>query len=249
MLRVCPCGCSRHFRGLAREPVIQRIPIVGRALSRLFLALRLNRSSASPFAGSEEYWDERYEAGGDSGVGSYGKYAEFKADVLNRFVAEHDIESVIEFGCGDGNQLTLARYRRYVGFDVSNRALESCRARFKDDQTKTFERLVDYNGERADLALSLDVIYHLVEDEIFDAHMRMVFDAAERYVIVYSSNIDVDHVGKAHVRHRRFTDWVANAPAWELSERVPNRHTRRWRTLPDSRPDFYIFAKMRDRVA
>jgi hypothetical protein len=229
--------------------VVQRIPIVGRALLRVFLALRLNRSSASPFASSQEYWDERYEAGGDSGVGSYGKYAEFKADVLNGFVAEHDIESVIEFGCGDGNQLELARYPRYFGFDVSERAVESCRSRFAGDQTKTFGTLVDYHEERAELALSLDVIYHLVEDEIFGDHMRMLFNAAERYVVIYSSNADVGHVGTAHVRHRRFTDWMPNAPDWELTARVPNRYTRRWRGLPESKPDFYIFAPTRDRIA
>jgi hypothetical protein len=43
-------------------------------------------------------------------VGSYGKFAAFKAEVLNAFVQEMRVDTVIEFGCGDGNQLTLARY-------------------------------------------------------------------------------------------------------------------------------------------
>jgi hypothetical protein len=77
----------------------------------------------------------------------------------------------------------------------------------------------------------------------------LLFNAAERYVVIYSSNADVGHVGTAHVRHRRFTDWMSNAPDWELTARVPNHYTRRWRGLPESKPDFYIFARTGDRVA
>ncbi len=65
------------------------------------------------FPGSDKYWEQRYAVGGNSGVGSYGKFANFKAEVINKFVREHKIKSVIEFGCGDGNQLKLANYPSY----------------------------------------------------------------------------------------------------------------------------------------
>lgn len=39
--------------------------------------------------------------------------------------------------------------------------------------TKQFKVVVDYNGERADLALSLDV-YHLVEDAVFEEYMTLL---------------------------------------------------------------------------
>ena len=45
------------------------------------------------FPGSKAYWEERYLQGGDSGVGSYEFFAEFKAQVLNEFVAEKRISS------------------------------------------------------------------------------------------------------------------------------------------------------------
>jgi SAM-dependent methyltransferase len=82
------------------------------------------------FPGSKKYWDNRYCQGGHSGAGSYGQLAEFKADVLNKFVLENDIQSVIEFGCGDGNQLSLAKYPHYIGIDVSPKAIEICRKLF-----------------------------------------------------------------------------------------------------------------------
>ena len=74
------------------------------------------------FRHSAQYWDDRYRLAGNSGAGSYGRLADFKANVLNEFVAREKIASVVEFGCGDGNQLSLSRYPRYTGFDVSEHA-------------------------------------------------------------------------------------------------------------------------------
>ena len=59
------------------------------------------------FPGSQNYWEKRYSLGGNSGQGSYGKSAEFKSEILNIFVRENCINSVTEYGCGDGNQLCL----------------------------------------------------------------------------------------------------------------------------------------------
>jgi hypothetical protein len=64
--------------------------------------------AAVRFRDSQSYWEDRYVSGGTSGPGSYDAQAEYKADFLNRFVRENAIGSVIEFGCGDGNQLGLA---------------------------------------------------------------------------------------------------------------------------------------------
>ncbi len=78
---------------------------------------------------------------------------------MNSFVIEHDICSVIEFGCGDGNQLSLANYHAYIGLDVSKAAIKLCKERFQHDETKSFnlydpQYFVDkYLVFRADLAL------------------------------------------------------------------------------------------------
>ena len=222
--------------------MMKRIPFVGRSLARWSFALRSHRSNTA-FSGSADYWDERYAAGGDSGRGSYGKDAAFKADVLNRFVATQHVRSVIEFGCGDGNQLSLGRYPQYLGLDVSSHAVDLCRQRFSSDATKEFHVIADYAGETADLALSLDVIYHLVEDATFDAHMRTLFSAADRFVIVFSTNVaDQTPLGRAHVRHRKFTDWVDDhAGEWVTFKTVENPLARK----PGGRllADFHMFAR------
>lgn len=84
---------------------IKRVPLVG-SLARKTWGLVKNTSIAT----STDYWESRYATGGTSGPGSSGKLAEFKAEVLNSFVRRDNVLSVIEFGCGDGNQLSLASY-------------------------------------------------------------------------------------------------------------------------------------------
>lgn len=197
------------------------------------------------FPGTIAYWERRYACGGDSGDGSFGKYARFKGEIVNRFVAEHDIRSVIEFGCGDGRQLRLARYPAYLGFDVSETAIEQCRRRFRNDPGKRFRLMRDCRDERADLALSLEVIFHLVEDQLFEAYMRTLFAAADRYVIIYSSNIDENPTpSPGHVRHRRFTTWVErHCGAWTLLQHIPGKYPYRGENRGGGFSDFFIYGK------
>lgn len=168
------------------------------------------------FKDSQRYWRDRYRLGGDSGAGSAGGAAAYKAQVLNAFVAEQEIASVVEFGCGDGRQLEHANYPKYLGVDISADAVRLCRDRFSGDPAKHFVKLDDYRQEKADLALSLDVIFHLVEDVVYDEYLRRLFAAAQRYVVIYSSDADPDAGTFRHVRHRRVsTDVAARFPGFE----------------------------------
>ena len=195
---------------------------------------------------SEDYWVRRYEHGRDSGRGSYGRLAEFKANVLNRLVEAQNIVSVIEFGSGDGNQLTLSNYPKYVGYDVSSTAVAACSELFKDDASKEFFLVSDYDGRKADMAMSLDVVYHLIENAVFEDYMRRLFGAAERFVVIYSSNqcAPIEPVAE-HVRHRHFTKWIEQniSPQWELSEKIPNAFPYVEGDDDTSVADFYIYAK------
>ena len=211
----------------------------------LFIKLGLRRDPVQrhrPFTQSDDYWEARYREGGTSGKGSYGHLAEYKAKVINEFIAAHGIRSVIEFGSGDGNQLSLLRPPRYLGLDVAPSALERLRQRFAGDKTKSFhfygaEVDLAAKGLRAELGLSLDVIYHLVEDAVFEKYMHDLFEASERFVIVYSSN-DTSSGTHPHVRDRRFSDFIdAHLPQWKLAEHLENPHRA------ESRSDFFIYQK------
>lgn len=200
------------------------------------------------FVNSTQYWEDRYRSNGNSGSGSYGRLADFKAEVINEFVTEHSVESVIEFGCGDGNQLTLMNYKNYLGFDISPTVLEICRKRFEGDNGKAFLLSRDYENQTADLALSLDVILHLVEEEAYETYMKMLFGASKRFVIIYSTNSDTfkDSPAADSVKHRRFSDWVENnlSESWRLNNTIKNRYPfdpNDWKNT--SPADFFIYER------
>jgi hypothetical protein len=198
--------------------------------------------AAVRFRDSQSYWEDRYSGGGNSGPGSYATQAEYKADFLNRFVRENAIGSVIEFGCGDGNQLTLAEYPSYLGLDVASSAVRRCIELFSDDNSKSF---MSFDARafadtarflHADLTLSLDVIFHLVEDEAFESYMQALFNAADRFVVIYSRDSEVPDKGR-HVKWREFTPWIEqNVVGWELSRVEP---------APDAEyQDFHVFTPL-----
>lgn len=194
---------------------------------------------------SEKYWTTRYKKNGNSGPGSYDKLADFKASIINKIVIEKEISSVIEYGCGDGNQLTLAKYPKYIGFDVSIEALSLCRNNFGDDKTKQFILMADYDNEMAELCMSLDVIYHLLEDDIFEDHMQRLFNSSRKYVVIYSSNTDKQKtIQLPHVKHRNFASWVNQVkPDWTMLEHIPNIHPLTNENKNGSFADFYIYKK------
>jgi hypothetical protein len=226
--------------------ILQRAPFLGSlALAPLAWLKKLW------FTGSRKYWETRYAAGGTSGLGSYGEVAEFKAKVLNDFVKKYNVKTVIEFGCGDGNQLSLSNYPAYIGLDVSCTAIQRCIQRFINDKRKGFFL---YDPDcfhdsaslfRADLALSLDVIYHLVEDRKFHQHLQHLFSAAGRYVIIFSSDTDANPFYVApHVRHRQFSETVRlNFPGWTLIERVPNSLARRGDAIDTAVANFFVYGR------
>ena len=165
------------------------------------------------FSGTKKYWENRYLSGGTSGKGSYGNLAEYKAEIINSIIAEKEIKSLIDFGCGDGNQLAYFCIPKYIGLDVSVTAIQRCIEKYVDDTTKSFflydsECFMDRSSIfRCDLALSLDVIYHLVEDVIFQKYMNHLFTSSKKYVAIYSSNIENRRIS-GHIKHRKITKYI-----------------------------------------
>lgn len=197
------------------------------------------------FPGSANFWERNYKRGGTSGGGSYGELARGKAEFLNTFVRDQAVESVIELGCGDGNQLSLANYPAYIGLDIAPSAIGLCKSRFAEDSTKSFflydgECFVDRAGIfMADLAISLDVIYHLTEDSVYESYMTHLFAAGQRYVIIYSTDTIIEGTGP-HVRHRQITSWIdLKYEEWRLIRQTPGP-----RFGQDS-PDFLVYEHLR----
>lgn len=214
----------------------------------LIKRLKKNKKKGIKHFSSKEYWDQRYASNRNSGPGSYGKLALWKAEIINEFVKEKEVNSVIELGCGDGNQLKLANYKKYIGFDVSDHAIRKCKMIFENDENKQF---YNYNElsftkfERAELVLSLDVIFHLIEDDVFEDYMDKLFFLSSKYVIIYSSNFD--GVIAEHVKCRKFTENIKKHywDKFELISFIPNIYpAEKNRPNDTSMSDFYIYERI-----
>jgi hypothetical protein len=208
------------------KSMIKGLPVIGPAARKLAHLPVVMRARRLAFPGSASFWETTYAKGVQRQAcpGSYGRLAEFKAKIVNEFVRTKNIRTVIEFGCGDGSQLELGQYPDYVGVDVSASAITLCQSRFAYDSSKRFYRADALPEDIAqfDLALSLDVIYHLIEDDVFEVYMKRLFRSSRRYVAIYASNYDA-WVEGFHVRHRRFTAWIEEkAREWRTDGFVAN---------------------------
>lgn len=191
---------------------------------------------------SAGYWEARYRSGGNSGAGSRGRLAAYKAGFINGLIEANSVRRVTDFGCGDGHLLSMLRVAEYTGLDVSAAALARCAERFPRHAFLPFARAGE--ASPADLCLSVDVIFHLVEDDVFAAYIAALFAGAERLVLIYASNADQDWPAP-HVRHRRFTRHLAERhPAWRLCAHLPNPFPYD-PAAPDetSFADFFVYAR------
>jgi len=181
----------------------------------------------------QEYWNNRYSRGESSGFGSMGRQAKHKAKVINEFAKSKGIQSVIEFGCGDGSQLSLYNFSNYTGFDISEEAIECCRNKGLEHDLRVYDPECHSLDRKADLSMSVDVIYHLTTKEAFEAHMRHLFDASDKFVLIYS--FDENRPRSGHIRGWKFSDWVnENQPNFALSQTIPGL---------ENDCDFFIYRK------
>ena len=208
--------------------------LVGRCTDRVLWSMSGNSSS---------FWNNHYRLGGTSGPGSRGALGDYKARFLNEFVASYSVNSVIEFGCGNGDQLTLARYPQYVGLDTSNVVIRDVAKRFQNDNTKSFfgyhpRAFFDYSSILCcDLALSIDVLFHIIEDDLYYLHLSQLFSAALQWVIIYSTNADDPKTDVPYTKHRRFVQDIPLSQGWNLVHTEANPHGEL------TRSEFFVFGK------
>ena len=174
----------------------------------------------------EKYWENRYAQGGNSGAGSYGMEAAFKANIINHWIAQHDIKTINEIGCGDGNNLLLYDIPiSYVGYDISPKAIEICNQktkRIKNALKYYFTSNLEDMDYDADVCLLLDVWYHLTDDKVFEDLCQTLFvDGNWKYIIAYNmdSNSQFTEDGTAfapHLQNREFLSKVQEFPKWEV---------------------------------
>lgn len=178
---------------------------------------------------SKEYWENRYRFGGNSGVGSQGVIAKYKAQVINDFVKNNNIQTACELGCGDW-LFSLFIIPKYTGYDVSEFIIDKNQRNYIDTFTTSMDDLTDY-----DLTISMDVILHLIEEDVYQQYMKDLFRLSNKFVIIYCTNKDEILGGM----HNRFRNFLPDVPEnFELIEHLDNPHKG-----SDTQADFFIFKR------
>ena len=195
---------------------------------------------------STKYWEERYIKNGNSGSGSYNNLAIFKSNIINNFIKNNNIQEMLDYGMGDGNQLKYFDIKNYTGVDISKTIINKCKYIYKDDKNKNFYLIENYNNSnKKELVISLDVLLHLVSDDIYVNYLDNLFNFSDKYVIIYSYNCN--YQSATHVKYREFIPYILNKyNNWKLINHIRNEYPADIHLKYDgnkSLSDFYIFKK------
>jgi len=198
------------------------------------------------FFDSNNYWETRYKNNGTSGDGSYGVLAIFKGEIINNIIKNYNIKSIIDLGCGDGNQLTFLDIDNvdYIGIDPSKTVIHKLKKKYIKSINKKFILMTDIITEKAELSISCDVLYHLINRDIWEKHIDNLFTTGLKYVIIYAYDCDKDWGN--HCKSRKFTDFIEkNYSNWELIKVVKNKYpiSENSNDTNSSMSDFYIYKK------
>lgn len=193
---------------------------------------------------SINYWNTRYLEGGNSGAGSTGRLNSFKAEYLNSVIQKYQIQSILDFGCGQGAILDFIKIEEFLGYDISPSVVTTLKDKYRFDSKKFFTNIL---GELLpkDLVLSFDVIFHMVENAEYEEYIKQIFKFAKKIVLIYSSNsdrADPEYATAPHVKHRIFLhDVPKNFQLIETQKNeypydASNPNTTSW-------SDFYLFKR------
>ena len=163
---------------------------------------------------SGKYWEKRYSSWWDSWKWSYNEHAKYKSKILNNIIKDNNISTVIEFWCWDWNNLKYYNIKKYIGFDVSKTAIIKCKENYKNDENKSFiyyiPNLFKSGWLQSQLVISFEVIFHLIEDEIYYKYMADLFNSSSSYVLIFSTNKKNINMTSAHYKDRVFTKDIPN---------------------------------------
>lgn len=185
---------------------------------------------------STSYWESRYANGGNSGKGSYDNVANYKAKIINDFIEKNNIKNLIDYGVGDGNQLSFFKCENIIGLDVSPTIIRKLKFIYCNDNTKQFYLVNNFDTtNKSTLVISCEVLFHLINIDIWKKYIANLFAYSKKYVIIFAADYDKDF--GHHCLCRKFTDYIKlNYPNWSLKNTIKRDD--------GCLGDFYIFEKI-----
>lgn len=147
---------------------------------------------------TKNYWNARYASGGNSGYGSYGEQMEKKLSWL----VPLKFNSITDIGCGDfnfGKELIIRHPAKYCGYDISE-AVVARNSSIYPYSFKVYDKNKDF--EVSELTLCLDVLFHIYEDEEYEALLNILKTLPTKYLALTA--YEYDRPSDNHVKYRKF---------------------------------------------
>jgi 2-polyprenyl-3-methyl-5-hydroxy-6-metoxy-1,4-benzoquinol methylase len=161
---------------------------------------------------SIDIWTNRYyNKNGNSGLGSTGELAKFKIDFINNFIKENDINSILDFGCGDCFIASQLKVSRYTGIDISDAYFDRIVDFVADNKElikKPFNEIRDF--EFYDCVICLDVLYHILEEETEYLYETLdeIYNHSNKYIIIYAQDSYLNFNYESHMFDSRWRQYI-----------------------------------------
>ena len=150
-------------------------------------------STFMPKYSERSFWDRRYREGGNSGAGSRGQEAIWKAEKVVRIARRDRIHSILDFGSGDGHVARavvrgLPGSVSYRGVDISPTTVLAASKGAPGNMTFEVADITEQFEGSADMVLCLDVLFHLSTAEKHRAAIDVICRSFRSVAIVAAWN-------------------------------------------------------------
>lgn len=111
---------------------------------------------------------------------------------IRKVIKDLDIESVLEIGCGYGNNLETFEGKKVVGLDLSEYAIKEARIRYPHNQFHVGSVLDIPSKEQFDLVFTSAVIEH-IKPELLTKAFDEMFRVSKRYILNIEAYDTTEH--------------------------------------------------------
>lgn len=162
-----------------------------------------------------DYWNGRYDCGGNSGHGSIGRERIWKWNIIREYIVIASC-SVVDIGCGDLSFWGSIRAKSYIGIDYSDVVIEQNRTKFPDlifhreDLTETKVAIPP-----TDAAFCFDVLFHQPSECDFLRILGLLNSLNARVLFVSNFDYQLPRSG-GHMSYRVLERYLENLDNWLL---------------------------------
>lgn len=141
---------------------------------------------------TENYWNLRYEAGGNSGKGSIGKYRKWIWKVIEETVGAIRYKTIIDVGCGDmtfwklGKTDLMRKCHAYFGIDKSSYIIKENSRKYGDKKFLCGNAKDWIWGINAEIVLCISLLFHIMDDDEFEEILIRLCDYSKDWIIIYT---------------------------------------------------------------